>query len=178
MKHRLNSRCKGLLEATRRIPRSSTSHKAEQSPQSGTLLLSELKVEYLHRTVKDFLANERIWNQLLAVTDSFDPNFSLCRSFLLQIKTSHPETLTTESLWDMVTWCIEYSSRIAPETGIWQTRLLDELDRAAQQLTELTNPDDSTFTDAFAMCSNAFLSHWTSTRLTWIRNPTFLNIAA
>ncbi|KFA80366.1 hypothetical protein S40288_10153 [Stachybotrys chartarum IBT 40288] len=74
MRRRLASRCKGLLE----VP---------AFKKSGP----EAKVEYLHRTVKDFL-NEASAQTFLttAATESVDPHVSLCAALIRHAKAIHP----------------------------------------------------------------------------------------
>jgi hypothetical protein len=72
MRRRLSSRCKGLLEA----PKS--------RDESGVTA----KVQYLHRTVEDFLSKPDIWEYILSgLPPPFDPNVSLFSAILLEIKT-------------------------------------------------------------------------------------------
>ena len=44
------------------------------------------KVQYLHRTLKDYIEQPEIWNQTLAVAPSFSPHASLCKAYALEIK--------------------------------------------------------------------------------------------
>jgi hypothetical protein len=69
---RLNSRCKGLLEV--RSPR-------------GKGRLVDSKVDFLHRTVKDFLDTPNIWESIISQSDpNFNPDISLMQSYLVQLK--------------------------------------------------------------------------------------------
>lgn len=99
MKRRLNRRCKGLLESPALRPKvqNHSSHRDELEPARGFQSQKQslyppdepvnLNVEYLHRTVKDFLENPEICNILLGATQPpFDPNVSLSRAFLLRLK--------------------------------------------------------------------------------------------
>lgn len=67
MRRRLKGYCRGLLEP------------GQSSTSQGT-------VEFLHRTVKDFLYRETVWDEQLSYTPhSFHPNLALCHSYLLQL---------------------------------------------------------------------------------------------
>jgi hypothetical protein len=44
------------------------------------------KVQYLHRTLKDYIEQPEIWNQICATTPSFSPHASLCKAYALEIK--------------------------------------------------------------------------------------------
>ncbi|KAF9639552.1 hypothetical protein BFW01_g11358 [Lasiodiplodia theobromae] len=73
MRRRLNSHCKGLLVAT---PRNS-------DPQA--------TVDYLHRTVRDYLHRGSVWHHLTShssPSSPFDPHLALAHGFLLVLKTA------------------------------------------------------------------------------------------
>jgi hypothetical protein len=76
-RRRLYSRCKGLLEAP---------SFASNGP--------EANVQYLHRTVRDFLEEDRARNFLMsslsAKDKEFDPHLSLCAALLRHIKAISP----------------------------------------------------------------------------------------
>jgi hypothetical protein len=57
--------------------------------------LADLTVEYLHRTVKDYLARDDVWEGILHATigTSFNPNVSLCKSSIVMLKILDPEHL-------------------------------------------------------------------------------------
>ncbi|KAI0377709.1 hypothetical protein F5Y04DRAFT_171563 [Hypomontagnella monticulosa] len=81
MRRRLNSRCKGLLE----VPQHT-----EQGPNA--------KVHYLHRTVKDYLDEDRA--QLFLVSgskSSFDPHVALCSSLIRHTKAICPKADTEDT---------------------------------------------------------------------------------
>lgn len=66
MRRRLNSRCKGLIEAP-----------AFKTDGSGA------KVQYLHRTVRDYLKRGDIWEHIVPGTGhSLDVDLTLCGGFL------------------------------------------------------------------------------------------------
>jgi hypothetical protein len=70
MADRLKSRCAGLLEV---------------SGESKNPL--EMKVDFLHRPVRNFLEIPEIWQLQLALPGhAFDPNDCLAKSYLLQLK--------------------------------------------------------------------------------------------
>jgi hypothetical protein len=56
-------------------------------------LLAQCKVEFLHRTVLDFLNRPEIWEQFLAATNnSFKPYAAVAQSWLLQLKWVYSNT--------------------------------------------------------------------------------------
>ena len=73
MNKRLNGRCKGLLEVT--------TNKGAESP-------FQSRVDFLHRTVKDFLMTKGMQSMLSNWTKTtFDPDLAICRTLLAEIKT-------------------------------------------------------------------------------------------
>ncbi|OBT75676.1 hypothetical protein VF21_05181 [Pseudogymnoascus sp. 05NY08] len=109
IRRRLKSRCKGLIEAPVR--------------QSG----ADSYVQYIHRTAKDFLETPDIWAKILRVTDnSFDPNRSLCNSFLLQLKTLSPAYIYEAYCWDLLSWCLEYATQVELSSGNAPITYIDE----------------------------------------------------
>jgi hypothetical protein len=83
MKRRLNTRTKGLLEVK---DYAASSHLTQNhlGRAVDARFRGELKVQYFHRTVKDFIDTPDTMQRLKEYT--FDPNLALCKSFALQIK--------------------------------------------------------------------------------------------
>lgn len=81
MYRRLASRTKGLLEAG---PQTSGS----ESP----------KVQYLHRTVRDYFSIPQVWNNIVSMVDAtFNPHFALVAAFCAFLKTREPWYLLDQS---------------------------------------------------------------------------------
>jgi NACHT domain len=83
MKRRLNTRTKGLLEV-KDYAASSYLIQNHLGRAVDPRFRGESKVQYLHRTVKDFIETPDTMQRLKEYT--FDPNLALCKSFALQIK--------------------------------------------------------------------------------------------
>ena len=80
MRKRLNACCKGLLEV----------HSVESS--GGQEDFFNLKVDFLHRTVRDFLRDPDMHNMLGKwVGTDFDANIAICQSLIAQVKTAPQE---------------------------------------------------------------------------------------
>ena len=78
---RLNSRCKGLLDTDRALQ--SAQYKDSRLP-------SQLTVQYLHRTVRDFIKSPKAQEFLRSSTNpDFDPSIQLCVAYLMDIKRLH-----------------------------------------------------------------------------------------
>jgi hypothetical protein len=118
MRRRLQSRCKGLLEVSR-----------------VEALGPEAKVQYLHRTVREFLEQPDIWEYLLSGTqNSFDPNSTLIGAFLLQIKTMKPVFVDAKAFFLALTACIECSLKLENTAREVHISVLNELERAVSGL--------------------------------------------
>jgi hypothetical protein len=76
---RLNSRCKGFLETDRGL----------QSIQDNDMRRpSHLTVQYLHRTVRDFIKSPKAQRFVQSSTNpDFDPSIQLCVAYLMDMKT-------------------------------------------------------------------------------------------
>ncbi|KAH8592623.1 hypothetical protein B0O99DRAFT_629379 [Bisporella sp. PMI_857] len=112
MRRRLNSRCKGLLEAP-------------------TLEVdgSEAKVQYLHRTVRDYLHRTDTWEYIISGTkNSFDADLALSAAFLLHIKIMATDPGMLEPFWNSLRLCVQYSIRFAGKAKGVYISVLDELE--------------------------------------------------
>jgi hypothetical protein len=87
MRKRLNARCKGLVQFETR--NKVKSFAADSTPlERGQ---SEFEVEFLHRTVKDFLMTEDMQKMIANWLDSsFNPNLTICRTLLAELKSVSP----------------------------------------------------------------------------------------
>jgi hypothetical protein len=90
MRRRLDSRCKGLLEILPIQIETESSEVAYLRDVSTITtkhadLIADAAVDYLHRTVKDFLEKPETWEEISTATEpEFNPNAALARSYLLQ----------------------------------------------------------------------------------------------
>jgi hypothetical protein len=121
MRRRVNSRCKGLLES------------------SSLLNGEEITVQYLHRTVKDFIEQEDTRNELLhSAGASYDPYLHLCASFLFQTKIMSGSSNTL--LWTYLLGALNSAKDSATfssgSTVDSLVLILDDLDRVVRQLIE------------------------------------------
>jgi NACHT domain len=143
--------------------------------------LANQKLQYLHRTVKDFLETPAVWNWIVTSGKStFYPDLFLCRSYLLQLKGfcfTGSSTVDIERVWDIVTWCVEHAARAEQTSGDAQIRILDELDRSGTILTAQPNLNGNTYLEAVGGSVGPDW-HWTETMLTWTSGSSFLYLAA
>jgi hypothetical protein len=125
-RRRVLSRSKGLLEVY-------------QSASTG--VFSNHTVDYLHRTVRDFLRSNNV-NRMLRfrIEEDFDSNVSLCGSYLAQIK-AFPIALHgfegIRPLFKLVAEALRYASLAEKSTGKSQGLLLRSLDLTMSQYQQL-----------------------------------------
>jgi len=104
----------------------------------GLLEIKDDKVEFLHKSAKDFLQTPSVWRRLAkGVNRNFDPNLCLARAFLMQLKRLPPPTKDESQFrkfWELISNCLEYAALSESTTPIPQAALLDELNRAASYL--------------------------------------------
>ena len=71
--------------------------------------LADLTVQYLHRTVNDFLGGPQVWRQLRAAGLQFNPHLALYNSFVLQLKCMAPDALSRDTFWRAINECMQYA---------------------------------------------------------------------
>lgn len=126
---RLNNRCKGFLETVRDL----------EIYQSYGLHPSQLTVQYLHRTVKDFIKTPKARSFLQSsVNPGLDPSIQLCVACLMEMKALHglrfgvnrEDNLSSLHLLDLsskVVHCFRQAAGVAKASESAIIELLDEL---------------------------------------------------
>jgi hypothetical protein len=124
MNRRINGCCKGLLETSR------NKHRTTES----------LEVNYLHRTVRDWIQRQDIWTALLEATKAapdsghiFNADAQLSQSYIAMIKTLDPNLSTTialQELYPLLLYGIEHAIRSDPFCKSTQGLLATCLDKA------------------------------------------------
>ncbi|KAI9666492.1 MAG: hypothetical protein M1821_004428 [Bathelium mastoideum] len=162
MRRRLNSRCKGFLEITRSI-QSSTNDTAVK------LVHEQRTVQYLHRTVKDYIESGTVQEKLRsAMKAAFNPCVQLCAGYLRLIKTMDTSNITLlecDPAWNCVQNLLMVANAV-PSTHSQETiHLMDDLDRTcvtigqivAKQQQDLARGSISNKSDFFYPLRNG---HW------------------
>lgn len=118
MQRRLNGRCRGLLEVV---------SGEEISDGSLTVQLYTSKVDFLHRTVHDFLITKDMQQKLaMNLKPDFEPKMRLCKAFLAQMKAlDYNNNWLLEELLEDLTF---YAHGLELELGVPQVALLDEVE--------------------------------------------------
>ena len=117
MRKRLNGRCKGLLEVTE---------------LEGSDTMTRYRVDFLHRTVKDFLITKDMERMLSDWTaPEFDPHITICKTILAEIKTITPIPEYFEhvgSLSELVEELFAHAREVEILTNRTPRELLDDLE--------------------------------------------------
>ena len=128
MRRRLNGRCKGLLEAA-----------VEQSPTE-ELAFWGTRVDFLHRTVPDFLKSKDVQISLAHCINQepFSTNASLCRMYLALIKTMSKQSMDDINNRGVMRQQLDklmHHARLAEvESGRSDRELFDELEHTLAEL--------------------------------------------
>ena len=111
MRRRLNSWCQGLLE----LPLENC---------------KDQKVHFLHRTVRDFLRTKDMQKRLADyINIDFNPNMSLCRAYLAQIKTIQPLPVRIAWVKERLDDVFHHAFLVQKELCTSDVEMFDELDR-------------------------------------------------
>ena len=166
MRRRLNSRTRGLLEA---------------SPSGG-------RVDFLHRTVRDWVLKPEIWAGILAQTgDDFDPDVALCKAYTIEFPREDLRTLTRMVFWDEILLCMAHAARArdTAENGSKLVQILDRLDSKASRIALSNKTDDGDGLKVYHgtligmnLQSYQRIPHWSTTEGKDIPHNCFLGLAA
>ena len=124
MRRRLNSRCKGFLE----VGNKSTGAIGEVMEQT---------VQYLHRTVKDYMESKEAQRTLeTAIRSDFDPHQRLCVGGLAHLKVieEYQDFRAHSSFWLRIHRYLYSAARIHDTNRTSIVPLLDELDETGRTL--------------------------------------------
>lgn len=121
---RLRSRCVGLLEI--RMRKVNTTYYRFGSYNMPTVPC----VDFLHKSVADFLAREDIWAETLRHTQGTDFNAesSLLQSAMQQVKSSRSDLGSGSFLWSNLEHVMAYARFAEMSTNLASLELLDEVD--------------------------------------------------
>jgi hypothetical protein len=133
---KLRTRTSGLLEVQHKGYSIQDLSSTNRTSLEG-LYLAESHVQFLHKSVTDFLDSLEPSSGLLSIDDpDFNPNVSLLRGYLMQLKSMH-DTISWPALRLATTF-----ARKAEETQLHdQTALVDQLDMVMWKLQKSTNKD-------------------------------------
>ncbi|KAK7999567.1 hypothetical protein PG990_012167 [Apiospora arundinis] len=191
MKRKLISRCRGLLDISSSIAQpiydvQVNGYQDDSEPDEGLrgVDIADLEVQYLHRSVRDYIQSSEMWSWLIwANHEPFDPHSLLLKSHLLHLKGLHPTSLSARAMGFHIWMAIKYAKRSLSihskkknEQAKEVVHLLDELDRTATILTASTVGNNrSTFVDRQG---NLRDEHWSSFFLLRVPDPSFMHVLA
>lgn len=143
MRRRLNSRCKGFLEAD----------------EYG-------RVRWLHRTAKDFIDTPHIWTKITQATEeTFDPNLCLASAFLYELKCTGRE----HAELSMINRFLGLTALLERCTNEPQIPLVNEMHNFVRQPPAATSsgephdprerPDKGFFADAVGAGNHLYILH-------------------
>ena len=170
MKLRINARCKDLLEVTpagQKLRASLSKGDLAYDSYKSSPSFYEYKVDFLHRTVRDFLHLKEIYEWLLGnVSCGFDVDQSLCAAFLAQVKTISVQYIDLQVdgpfpglLKDM----LHYARRIECRTNTLPTQLLASFHEAVGSKMDDRQADLTLYRDEGQLLSSAVDSYEHST---------------
>ncbi|SPO06621.1 uncharacterized protein DNG_09311 [Cephalotrichum gorgonifer] len=199
MKRKLASRCRGLLDISSPVPqRADDGHPAsgdvagedhdwlqagEADDEVCGTSMADLEVQYLHRSVRDYIQSSEMWSWLVSATEEpFNPYTPLFKSHLLQLKSLHPVSLSAQKMGFHIWMAIKYAKRSLnlhtkkmKEHVKEVVLLLDEIDKAATILTSSPARANSTFADRSGILGD---NHWSSFFLIRVSGPSFPHVMA
>ncbi|KAI4862811.1 hypothetical protein F4820DRAFT_459963 [Hypoxylon rubiginosum] len=199
MKRKLSSRCRGLLDISSPvIQRPNNSHPelevavdeglhgfriGEAGGEECDTSIADLEVQYLHRSVRDYIQSPEIWSWLISANEEpFDPHFYLLKSYLLQLKRLPAVSLSAREMGFHIWMAIKYAKRslnIFTKKKKGQVKevvlLLDEMDKAATILTSSPARHNSTFVDRGGIVGS---DHWSSFFLIRVSDSSFPHMMA
>jgi hypothetical protein len=199
MKRKLASRCRGLLDISSPVksrldddePVTGIEETTEfDCPQAGEAKdevcgtsMGDLEVQYLHRSVRDYIQSSEMWSWLVSANEvPFDPHLLLLKSNLLQLKSLSPASLSAQRMGFHIWMAIKYAKRSfnihtkkKKEKVKEVVLLLDEIDKAATLLTSSPVGHSSTFMDRSGTLQG---EHWSSFFLIQVPSPSFLHVMA
>jgi AraC-like DNA-binding protein len=144
----------------RSSPGSLADSMTEESRRQWEQHLANSTVQYMHRTVKDFMSIPEVWAFIMSGSgENFMPNACLCQSFILQLKTLSSASLLVSDgpFWEKILWALEYAVRVADtslESHVW---LLDSLNQAAASVSQAGEGPRKTLLSKYKLSES---SHW------------------
>ncbi|KAF9070666.1 hypothetical protein BDP27DRAFT_1323229 [Rhodocollybia butyracea] len=130
-KDRLSGCCAGLLEVHEKHDSNNNIRFVGEDDQADSSLVACGKVNYIHRTVRDFIMSPGVWNDLLQYSGDFDAHLWHLGSCVLQLKLRFVEPKRHRRLdewWPDIVVAMTHARYVERD---WQigTMLLDELNK-------------------------------------------------
>jgi hypothetical protein len=141
IRRRLISRCRGLLEITGKcdpyskyqsklVHSKDTNSNASEDLDTDVIDIAKINVQYLHRSVKDFIETPHVWDWIVSWNgDPFNVHTRILQAYLLALKCDRYDLPHLNRLLPRIRACVE-SGKKALEVGTNNDeifRLLDEV---------------------------------------------------
>ncbi|KIM96954.1 hypothetical protein OIDMADRAFT_58502 [Oidiodendron maius Zn] len=136
VRRRINSRCKGLLEITDMNLYSTEPQAPADDPDSLDYDLAVHRVQYLHKSVKDYIEAPGMAQKLDSAVGNFDCYLHLCSAHLFLTKTLPLASMSAVEMYRLakiVRTCLEYAAKVS-QTG--EKTLLAHIDEIHRILTQ------------------------------------------
>lgn len=131
LEKRIRSRCCGLLELHYPIADQGYSSFGPRTTARGYDRLLESRVQYLHRSVAEFLYNDEVWSSISTVTatSDFDPHTCLLHAFLAKINRlmDRKDQSLNPELTGAVDALLYCGRRCEQVTALAQSDMVDEI---------------------------------------------------
>ena len=115
-------------------PLPSTPAAVAETQEIDTDVLAGLKVEYIHRSARDFLEKPEIWEKVLTATaTTFDAHLAICGMHILKLKTLISRDVTASNLWKQIIPCLIHFGEVDSAFDELQSPLIDQLETAMHQ---------------------------------------------
>jgi hypothetical protein len=127
IKRRLNSRCLGLLEVKERDPGGTNRREPPELNVFNVKIESGTRIDYLHRTVKDYVARADVQKRFQEAIGTFDTNLQLCFAWMAYA-TALPDTSPPQQDW-LALRCIIHASKASSKSSSEVVQILNGLQR-------------------------------------------------
>ena len=136
VRRRINSRCKGLLEITDMNLDSAEPQAPADDPESLDYDLSPYRVQYLHKSVKEYIEAPGMAQKLDSAVGNFDCYLRLCSAYLFLTKTlplASMSAVKISQLAKIVRTFLEYAAKVSPTEEKTMLAHIDEIHRILTQ---------------------------------------------
>lgn len=148
----IRNRCCGLLE----VHRNYEAHKSSSRTGQGWLIddftaakpddiaIAESSIQYLHRTVAEFLHTDAIWSKIRSLTpESFDPDSRLANACYFIIRHQPTTSRATGGVWNWVNNYAVFARGIDTADDVLYLKQMFQFDATMAEFHQATQSNDS-----------------------------------
>ena len=136
VRRRINSRCKGLFEITDMNLDSTEPQAQADDPDSLDYDLAVHRVQYLHKSVKDYIEAPGLAQKLDSAVGNFGCYLRLCSAYLFLTKAlplASMSAVEMSQLVKIVRTFLEYAAKVSPTRKKTMLAHIDEIHRILTQ---------------------------------------------